>query len=146
MSNVRRSAMTSRGPVRHFSRRASAVVTGSANAVAAVAGALGGAAVNGVIGGLQGTAAGVKKGAEGGVHSTPAAALTLAVIGALGLIEWPVLVAVGGTALGVRELTRQSPAAKPQSRPATAEVSSPSAGSPAPTPRSGSSTKTARAE
>jgi len=79
------------------------------NAATAGAGALGGAAVNGVIGGVRGTAAGIRSGADRGSQSTPAAALTLAAIGAAGLVEWPVLLAVGGTALVVRQLSQRSP-------------------------------------
>jgi hypothetical protein len=96
------------------SRRAVRVVTDSAHAATAAAGAMGGAAVSGVIGGIRGTAAGVKNGLRRGGHSTPAAALTLGAIGAAGLVEWPVLAIVGGTALLVRELTKPSPEDTPQ--------------------------------
>jgi hypothetical protein len=108
------------------SRRAVRVVTDSAHAATAAAGAMGGAAVGGVIGGIRGTAAGVKNGLRRGGHSTPAAALTLGAIGAAGLVEWPVLAIVGGTALLVRELTKASPEDKPQP-PAAVTSSSPSA-------------------
>jgi hypothetical protein len=84
------------------------VVTRSAEATAAAAGAVGGAAVNGVVGGMQGTLNGIKNGVSSGSHSTPAAALTLAAIGAAGLVEWPIVVGVGGTALVVRRLTQRS--------------------------------------
>jgi hypothetical protein len=90
------------------------VVTDSVHAATAAAGAMGGAAAGGVIGGIRGTAAGVKDGLRRGGHSTPAAALTLGAIGAAGLVEWPVLAIVGGTALLVRELTKPSPEDKPQ--------------------------------
>jgi hypothetical protein len=80
------------------------VVVKSANATAGAIGALGGAAVNGVLGGMRGTAAGVKEGLRSGRHSTPAAALALAAIGAAGLVDWPVLVTAGGATLAVREL------------------------------------------
>jgi hypothetical protein len=96
------------------SRRAVRVVTDSAHAATAAAGAMGGAAVSGVIGGIRGTAAGVKNGLRRGGHSTPAAALTVGAIGAAGLVEWPVLAIVGGTALLVRELTKPSPEDTPQ--------------------------------
>ncbi|MCW2649909.1 MAG: hypothetical protein JWR32_885 [Mycobacterium sp.] len=86
------------------------VFTQTTNAATAAVGALGGAAVNGVIGGVQGTAAGIRNGADRGSHSTPAAALTLAAVGAAGLVEWPVLLAVGGTALVVRQLSQRSSA------------------------------------
>ncbi|HEV7418931.1 MAG TPA: hypothetical protein VGO30_03705 [Mycobacterium sp.] len=84
------------------------VFTQTANAATAAAGALGGAAVNGVIGGVQGTASGVRSGLSSGSHSTPAAALTLGAIGAAGLIDWPLLLAIGGTALVVHQLSGRS--------------------------------------
>ncbi|WP_406272573.1 hypothetical protein OH799_33020 [Nocardia sp. NBC_00881] len=84
------------------------VITWTADATTAAAGAVGGAAVNGVIGGMQGAAAGVKSGLSRGSHSTPAAALTLVAIGAVGLVDWPVLLGVGGTALVVRQLSQRS--------------------------------------
>lgn len=90
------------------------VITRAADATAAAAGALGGAAVDGVIGGVEGTAAGVRKGLGSGRRSTPAAVLTFAAIGAAGLVEWPVVVAVGGTALLVRLLGQHSNVAAPQ--------------------------------
>ena len=67
-----------------------------AAATTAAAGAAGGAAVSGVIGGVTGAAEGVKRGISSGSHSTPAAALALGALGVAGLVEWPVLVAVGG--------------------------------------------------
>lgn len=79
-----------------------------ADATTAAAGAVGGAAVNSVVGGLQGAASGAKSGLSSGSHSTAAAALTLGAIGAAGLVEWPVLVAVGGAALVVHQLGRRS--------------------------------------
>jgi hypothetical protein len=84
------------------------VVARSAEATAAAAGAIGGAAVNGAIGGMQGTLNGIKSGVSDGSHSTPAAALTLAAIGATGLVEWPIVLGVGGTALVVRRLAQRS--------------------------------------
>ncbi|WP_330231216.1 hypothetical protein OHA40_01225 [Nocardia sp. NBC_00508] len=92
----------------NISEGAVAVITRTADATAAAAGAVGGAAVNGVIGGIQGAATGVKSGLSRGSHSTPAAALTLAAIGAAGLVDWPVLLGVGGTALVVRQLGQRS--------------------------------------
>src|ERR1700694_2017749 len=88
------------------------VVRQTADAVTAAAGAVGGAAVSGVVGGIQGTALGVRNGVRSGSHSTPAAALTLAALGAAGLVEWPVLVTVGGTALLLRQLNHRSDAQK----------------------------------
>ncbi len=84
------------------------VITWTADATTAAAGAVGGAAVNGVIGGVQGAAAGVKNGLSSGSHSAPAAALTVAAIGAAGLVDWPVLLGVGGAALVVRQLSQRS--------------------------------------
>jgi len=105
-------------------RSATRVVTETANATTAAAGAVGGAAVNGIIGGVQGTAAGIRSGLGTGSHSTPAALLTLGAVGAAGLIEWPVLLTVGGTGLRVGQLNRTdgdqtdtAPAAKKAARP-----------------------------
>jgi hypothetical protein len=85
-------------------RGATRVVTQSANATTAAAGAIGGAAVNGIIGGAQGTARGVRDGLNNGSHSTPAALLTMGAVGAAGLVDWPVLLTLGGAALLVRQL------------------------------------------
>lgn len=95
-------------------------VTGTANATTAAAGAVGGAAVSGIIGGVQGTVGGIRSGLGSGSHSAPAAVLTFAAIGAAGLVDWPVLVAIGGTALLVRQLTRNS-----DGQPTIAPVTSP---------------------
>ncbi|MCT7660834.1 hypothetical protein [Mycobacterium deserti] len=110
-------------------RSATRVVTGAANATTAAAGALGGATVNGIIGGVQGTARGVREGVSSGSHSTPAALLAMGAIGAAGLIEWPALLMVGGTALLVQQLAG----------PAQDE-----AGRAAPTPRQASSASMAK--
>lgn len=83
---------------------AARLVERTADATTAAAGAVGGAAVNGVVGGLQGAATGIRHGLSSGSHSTPAALLTLGAVGAAGLVDWPVLAAVGGTALLVRQL------------------------------------------
>jgi hypothetical protein len=69
---------------------------------------VGGAAINGVIGGIQGAVTGIRNGVGSGSHSTPVAAFTLGVIGAAGLVEWPVLIAVGGTALVIHQLSNRS--------------------------------------
>jgi hypothetical protein len=53
---------------------------------------------------VTGAAAGVQKGIGSGSHSTPAAALTLGALGVAGLIEWPVVLAIGGGALLLRQL------------------------------------------
>lgn len=88
--------------------------TRAADATTATAGAFGGAAVNGAVGAVKGTAAGVKSGFANGSHSTPAAMLTLAAIGAAGVVEWPLIVAVGGTALVVRQLGHRSDGENPK--------------------------------
>lgn len=77
------------------------------------AGAIGGAALNGVIGGVKGAASGAQRGLSSGSHSTPAAALTLGALGVAGLVEWPVLVAVGGTALALKQLSNRNGDHKP---------------------------------
>lgn len=92
------------GTVRKVAGAANRAVTMTTEA----AGAIGGAAVNGVIGGVKGAAGGVQRGLRTGSHSTPAAALTLGALGVTGLVEWPVLVAVGGTALVLKQLTNRS--------------------------------------
>ncbi|WP_082964387.1 hypothetical protein [Mycobacterium sp. E796] len=78
------------------------------DASVAAAGAIGGAAVNGVVGGFQGVVGGVQSGLSTGSRSIPAAALTVAAVGAVGLVEWPLLLPVGGTLLGVHYLTHRS--------------------------------------
>jgi hypothetical protein len=87
---------------------AARVITRTADATTAAAGAVGGAAINGVIGGVEGTVSGIRSGLGSGSHSTPAAALTLGVIGAAGLVDWPLLLGIGGTALAVHHLSRRS--------------------------------------
>jgi hypothetical protein len=84
------------------------VLTRSVDVTVAAAGALSGAAINGVVGGVQGAVTGARRGLDSGRHSTPAAALTLAAIGATGLVEWPVVLLVGGTALAVRQLDQRA--------------------------------------
>jgi len=98
---------------------AARVVTQSAEATLAAAGAVGGAAVNGVIGGVQGAVTGIKNGVSSGSHSTPAAALAIAAIGATGLVEWPILLGVGGTAIVVSQLKQRS---EGQEKPTLAAV------------------------
>lgn len=81
-------------------------------ASAAAAGSVGGAAINGIVGGVQGAVSGARKGFRSGSRSTPAAALTVAaaaaVVGAAGLVEWPVLLPVGGTVLAVQYAANRS--------------------------------------
>ncbi|MGV0787597.1 hypothetical protein ABQF33_11815 [Mycolicibacterium sp. XJ2] len=86
---------------------ATRAVTKTADVTTAAAGAIGGAAVSGVVGAVQGAASGVKAGLDNGSKSPAAAALTIGAIGAAGLVEWPVLLAVGGTALVVRRVSQR---------------------------------------
>src|ERR1700739_4559993 len=91
------------GAVRNVGRTVNRV----ADATTAAAGAVGGAAVNGIVGGVTGAAEGIKRGVSSGSHSTPAAALAIGALGVAGLVEWPVLLAVGGGVLLLRRLNRQ---------------------------------------
>jgi hypothetical protein len=84
------------------------VASRTVDASIAAAGAVGGAAVNGVVGGVQGAIGGVQRGLHSGSQSIPAAALTLAAVGAAGLVEWPVLLPVGATVFGLHYLTQRS--------------------------------------
>ncbi|OBH21657.1 hypothetical protein EHH44_15605 [Mycolicibacter terrae] len=106
-------------------RKVAGAATRAATMTTEAAGAIGGAALNGVIGGLKGAASGAQRGLSTGSHSTPAAALTLGALGVSGLVEWPVLVAVGGTALVLKQLNGRSedgkaPTAAPAKTPAKA--------------------------
>ena len=84
------------------------IASRTVDASVAAAGAVGGAAVNGVIGGVQGVVGGVQSGLRSGSRSIPAAALTVAAVGLAGLVEWPVLLPVGATVLGLHYLTQRS--------------------------------------
>jgi hypothetical protein len=84
------------------------VASRTVDASVAAAGAVGGAAVNGVVGGVRGAVRGAQGGLSSGSRSIPAAALTVAAVGAAGLVEWPILLPVGATVLGVRYLTHRS--------------------------------------
>ncbi|MBV8349075.1 MAG: hypothetical protein JOZ49_16570 [Mycolicibacterium sp.] len=86
------------GPVRAATRTAGAVGTATA--------AVGSATLHGVVGGMAGTVAGVREGwADSRTRSAPAA-LTVVAIGTLGLVEWPLMLAIGGTVLAARRLAR----------------------------------------
>ena len=99
-------------------RNAGKTVNRAADATTAAAGAVGGAAVNGIVGGVTGAAEGIKRGISSGSHSTPAAALALGALGVAGLVEWPVLLAVGGGALLLRRLGQKAePRAKANLKP-----------------------------
>jgi hypothetical protein len=88
-------------------RNVSKTLNRAATATTATAGAVGGAAVNGIVGGVTGAAEGIKRGINSGSHSTPAAALAIGALGVAGLVEWPVLLAVGGGALLLQRLSRK---------------------------------------
>ena len=79
-------------------------VTRTTEAAAAVAGAASGAVIEGVAGAVGGSAAGVRSGIRHGSQSPPAAALTFGVLGAVGVVEWPVLLGIGATAMVLRQL------------------------------------------
>lgn len=103
-------------------RNAGKTVNRAADATAAAAGAVGGAAVNGIVGGITGAAEGIKRGISSGSHSTPAAALALSALGVAGLVEWPILLAVGGGALVLHRLGRKpEPRAKANLKPVPTE-------------------------
>jgi hypothetical protein len=95
--------------------------TRTADAAVAVAGAASGAVINGVVGGVQGSASGVRDGMRNGSHSTPAAALTFGLLGAAGLVEWPLLVGIGATALVLRQVRSPDSRPVPNSSPARSD-------------------------
>ncbi|RVW02710.1 hypothetical protein EGT50_08090 [Rhodococcus xishaensis] len=112
-------------------------VSGIADVTTSSIGALGGAAVGSVVGGVRGAVGGVadgtRRGLEVGSRSTPAAILTMAAAGAAGIVEWPVVLTVGGAALVLRQLHDRGATPEADAKPAKEE----------PTPRarrSGSST------
>ena len=115
-------------------------VVKAADTTTAAAGAVSGAAINGVAGAVKGAASGVRSGIGSGSQSTTAAALTLGAIGAAGLVEWPVLVAVGGAALVVHQLGRHA-ADSDQALPTPAAPRTPA---PATRPAPRKAAKTAR--
>lgn len=98
-------------------RNVSKTLNRAATLTTATAGAVGGAAVNGIVGGVTGAVEGVKRGVGTGSHSTPAAVLAFGALGAAGIVEWPVLLAVGGGALLLQRLTR-----KPEEQRAVAKA------------------------
>lgn len=104
------------------------------------AGALGGAAVNGVVGGVTGVAAGVQRGIGSGSRSTPAAALTFGALGVAGLVEWPVLLTVGGATVLLRQLNQRPASQHPEPVPAPPNAASTTSGK---TPRTNTRTKSA---
>jgi len=107
-----------------------AATTSAARAVTAattsVAGATGGAAlgaglgaVRGAdLGAVRGAADGLRDGTERGSRSAPDAALTVTALTVTGILDWPLVLAAGGTAFLVNRLT-QHPAGPPPHPPAT---------------------------
>lgn len=83
------------------------VVVRTADAVTATAGAVSGAVVNGAFGAIEGAATGVANGVKRGGNSSVAAAATIVTIGAVGLVEWPIVAGIGGTALVIHQLGRR---------------------------------------
>ncbi|MFC9763261.1 hypothetical protein [Rhodococcus jostii] len=80
------------------------VATGMGEAATATLGAVGGAAVGGLVGSVKGAAVGAQEGARRGSHSTPAAVLTMGAVAVTGVVQWPIVAAVGGTALVLDQL------------------------------------------
>ncbi|WP_420881559.1 hypothetical protein [Rhodococcus sp. (in: high G+C Gram-positive bacteria)] len=121
-----------------FADGAVRTVSGIAGVTTSSIGAVGGAAVGGLVGGVRGAisgaAGGTRQGLARGSHSTPAAVLTMAAAGAVGLVEWPVVLTVGGAALVLRQLHERG--APPGGSPA------PSAQDPGPASKSGAATTT----
>ncbi|RZL74163.1 MAG: hypothetical protein EOP32_35515 [Rhodococcus sp. (in: high G+C Gram-positive bacteria)] len=98
------------------------MVTGAGEAVTATAGAVGGAAVGAVAGSVRGAAGGVRDGVKVGSHSTPAALLTMGAIGAAGLVEWPIVLGAGGTALVLHQLHSARSGKKTATKSATSSA------------------------
>jgi len=74
-------------------------VAGSAvSATSSVAGATSGAAIGGGVGALRGGVQGAFGGAERGTHSTLAMVTTGVALGITGIVDWPLLLVVGGVA------------------------------------------------
>ena len=120
----------------------------AATAITDTAGAVGAAAADGAIGGVRGAIRGVAHGLHNGSRSTPTAALTLAAVGAAGLIDWPILILVGGTGLLLRQRPRQtdpkpaivnrrspSPSGSSSGQPPRQDISKPATAAEPATPR-----------
>ena len=113
------------GGVIRTSGNAATVATGAAGAFAGVA-------VGAALGGAVGIVRGGVRGAGAGAGSAPAAALTMAVVGATGIVDWPVVLVVGGAALALRRLRGSAAGPEPRSRrptPATKPTSNPAGAS-----------------
>ncbi|ODR11962.1 hypothetical protein AWC26_07665 [Mycobacterium shimoidei] len=123
--------------VRDAARRLSQKVNRAAAATTSAAAAAGGAAVNGVVGGVTGAVSGIQRGVGSKGAAVPAAVLTLGVVGATGLVEWPVVLAIGAGALMLRQLSRHDKDGAP------AKAAPAKSGSSTPPAKSGGSTQSA---
>jgi hypothetical protein len=94
------------------------IATAATAATGAAAGATVGAVLGTAGGSVSGGLRGVRRGAVAGARSEPAAVAGLTALGVGGLVEWPVVIAVGGSALVLRQLRR---AQVPLRRRSTAE-------------------------
>ncbi|MFC9556633.1 hypothetical protein ACFTWF_38080 [Rhodococcus sp. NPDC056960] len=103
------------------------VATGAGGAATATLGAIGGAAVGGLLGSMKGAAVGVQEGARRGSHSTPAAVMTIGAVALSGVVQWPVVAAVGGTALVLDQLKPGAP--KPETSGTENDASATNSGS-----------------
>lgn len=116
------------------------VLTGAGEAAAATVGAVGGAAVGSVGGSIRGAVEGAVHGAQYGRRSTPAALATMGALGAAGVVEWPIVLAAGGTALVLRQLkpahsdrsptSKRTPVSSPNRPKAVSSPSEPTAAPP----------------
>ncbi|EID79868.1 MULTISPECIES: hypothetical protein [Rhodococcus] len=100
---------------------AARVAAGAGEAATANLGAIGGAAVGGLVGSIKGAATGATEGARRGSHSTPAAVLTMGAVAATGVVQWPIVAAVGGTALVLDQL---QPGTSRHEKPGTSDTTS----------------------
>jgi hypothetical protein len=85
--------------------------TVAGEAATATLGAVGGAAVGGLVGTMKGAAEGARRGS----HSTPAAVLTMGAVALTGVVQWPIVAAVGGTALVLDQLKPRTKSDTPKS-------------------------------
>jgi hypothetical protein len=112
------------------------IATAATAAAGAATGATVGAVLGTVGGAVSGALRGIRSGAVTGARSQPAAVAGLAALGAGGLVEWPAVIALGGSAMILRQLRRAGvplPAPPQRSTAAEAPVTSEATGTPAPT-------------
>lgn len=122
------------------------IVKSAATAVTDTAGAVGGAVINGATGGVRGAASGVAHGLHTGSRSSTTAALALVAVGATGVVDWPLIVFVGGTGLLLRELTNRPPAPPAIATPTVAASSPAATTAIAPTPKAVPTAKAVKAK